>query len=182
MDADTKPEERLTEKARQIIFGPHHEQLITRQAHTQDEVHAFYKILKSYYRFRFQRFIPKETFFQELFESSDADIFVTFNREHIVGGSAVVYSQHNAYIWFEATRNKRYRQLRPNWMTTWNVIKDCYSNHYRHVFFLNVGLPYKHNRLREFILNFGGKPVSTFRWFRFTFSWLNKLLSWFFRE
>ena len=177
-----KPEERLTEKARQIIFGPHHEQLITRQAHTQDEVHAFYKILKSYYRFRFQRFIPKETFFQELFESSDADIFVTLNREHIVGGSAVVYSQHNAYIWFEATRNKRYRQLRPNWMTTWNVIKDCYSNHYQHVFFLNVGLPYKHNRLREFILNFGGKPVSTFRWFRFTFSWLNKLLSWFFRE
>jgi hypothetical protein len=67
-------------------------------------------------------------------------------------------------------------------MTTWNVIKDCYANHYQHVFFLNVGLPYKHNRLREFILNFGGKPVSTFRWFRFTFSWLNKLLSWFFRE
>ena len=51
-----------------------------------------------------------------------------------------------------------------------------------HVYFMNVGLPFKRSSSREFILNFGGKPVSTYRWFRFTFDWLNRLLTWCFQE
>ncbi len=47
---------------------------------------------------------------------------------------------------------------------------------------MDVGLPFRHNRYRDFILSFGGKEVSTYRWFRFSFSWLNRVIGWFYRE
>jgi hypothetical protein len=47
---------------------------------------------------------------------------------------------------------------------------------------MDVGLPFKKNRYRDFILSFGGKEVGTYRWFRFSIPWMNKLVGWFYRE
>jgi hypothetical protein len=47
---------------------------------------------------------------------------------------------------------------------------------------MDVGLPFRHNPYRDFILSFGGKEVSTLRWFRINFRWANKLASWLWRE
>jgi hypothetical protein len=47
---------------------------------------------------------------------------------------------------------------------------------------MDVGLPFRRNPYRDFILSFGGKEVSTLRWFRISFRWLNKLASWLWRE
>jgi alpha-glucosidase len=51
-----------------------------------------------------------------------------------------------------------------------------------HFYFMDVGLPFRRHTQCEFILSFGGKPVGTYRWFNFTFGWLNKIVSWFYRE
>ena len=48
--------------------------------------------------------------------------------------------------------------------------------------FMDVGLPFSKNPFREFILRFGGKEQSTYRWFRFSIRWVNKLLRWLYRE
>jgi hypothetical protein len=45
-----------------------------------------------------------------------------------------------------------------------------------------VGLPFRKNTFRDFILRFGGKPVSTFRWFRCSIRWINSLLKWIYRD
>jgi hypothetical protein len=47
---------------------------------------------------------------------------------------------------------------------------------------MDVGLPFRKNSFREFILSFGGKPVSTVRWFRCSIRWINGLLSWIYRD
>ena len=47
---------------------------------------------------------------------------------------------------------------------------------------MDVGLPFKRNRFREFILGFGGKPVSVYRWFRCNVRWINRVLSWLYRD
>ena len=38
------------------------------------------------------------------------------------------------------------------------------------------------NSFREFILRFGGKPVSTNRWFRCSIRWINNVLKWVYRD
>lgn len=176
------PEERLTDKTLEKISQLKKYEMSIKKASTPAEIHAFYKLLKSYNRFRFQRYIPHEDFFQEFAFREECGIFVTYYKKHIVGGSAVIVSNNNAYIWFEASKKKLYQHIHPDLYTTWEVIKHSAEIKCDHVYFMNVGLPFKRSSSREFILNFGGKPVSTYRWFRFTFDWLNRLLTWCFQE
>ena len=77
-----------------------------------------------------------------------------------------------------AFRRKSFAFVHPDQMTLWHTIGYCHSRGYQHIYFMDVGLPYKKSPFREFILGFGGKPTSTRRWFRFSIRWVNALLTW----
>ena len=100
----------------------------------------------------------------------------------VIGCSAVVYSERNAYLWYAAYLRKSYLHLHPDIITIWDTIKDAHRRGCEHICFMDVGLPYKKNPFREFILSFGGKEQSTYRWFRFSIRWVNALLAWIYRE
>lgn len=176
------PEERLSDQTLRIIERGYRAGVITRESENDEEIKAFYKMLKRYYRFKFHRYIPSLQFFLELSHSRNGHVYVTIWNDKIIGGSAVVCSQNNAYLWFVASMKKLHPVLRPEVMTVWHDIRAAYDSHMDHICFMNVGLPFSANHYRDFILRFGGKPVSTYRWFHFTFPLLNRVLSWFFRE
>ncbi len=176
------PEQRLSEHTRDIIARGYEAGIVTREAVDDEEIATFYKMLKNYYRFKFHRFIPSLDFFEKLAKSRNASIFVTIWHDKVIGGSAVVYSRQNAFLWYAASRKKSHPVLRPEVLTIWEDIRSSYDKHMSHINFMNVGLPFRGNRYRDFILRFGGKPVSAYRWFHFTIGWLNKMLSWLYRE
>jgi hypothetical protein len=126
--------------------------------------------------------MPPKELFEELNKQGNARLFVTLYHGKIIGGSACVYSDANAYLWYLGSKRKSVPHLHHERMTVWHAIKYAHDQHYRHIYFIDVGLPYPKNQYREFILSFGGKPVAKYRWFRFTFPWINRLLSWFYRE
>lgn len=170
------PEERLTDKARQRLTKAEAggvEQIV---AATPDDVHAFYKLLKSHFRTKFRRFIPPEQLFYQLWKAERCKIFLTRYKGKTIGGSACVYSNTDAYLWFLAAKRKTFHNLHPDTFSVWQAIKHAHSNGYQHIRFLDVGLPYEQNTFRDFILSFGGKPVSKFRWFCFFIPWLNFIL------
>ena len=107
---------------------------------------------------------------------------LTFRLEHCIGCAACVYSQGNAYLWYLASKRKSFPMQHPNLMTVWHALQYSHSHGYQHIYFLDVGLPFSHNPYREFILRFGGKPASTYRWFRCSLKWVNKILNWLYRE
>lgn len=72
--------------------------------------------------------------------------------------------------------------LHPDTMAVWNAIQYAYEHNYNHIYFMDVGLPWHRNPFREFILSFGGKPVSKYRWFRFYSHTINKILSWLYKD
>lgn len=154
----------------------------TREAKSREEVHAFYKLLNGFYRFKMRRLIPAEDQFTELYNSDNAKIFITTWRGHIIGGCACVMTGGSAYMWYLASLRKRYARLHPQTMTIWQAVNYAWQHNYAHFFFLDVGLPYRRNHFRDFILSFGGIPVSKYRWFRFSIGWLNRLLGWFYSE
>lgn len=175
------PEERLTEKAQQRLIKAETGGAEQAIAATIDDVHSFYKLLKRNFRTKFRRFIPPEQLFLQLWKAERCKIILTRFKGKTIGGCACVYSNADAYLWFLAAKRKTFHNQYPDTVSVWQAIKYAHTNGYRHIRFLDVGLPYEQNTFRDFILSFGGKPVSKFRWFCFFIPWLNSILRRFFR-
>lgn len=175
------PAKRLTYRTRKNIIKARRAGLATAIAQTEKEYNDFFRIIKNYLTFNIRMYIPDLRLFHELKDNGSCKLFITKYNGKIISGCLCVYSDGNCYLWYLASRHKFHRR-RVNALTVWGAMQDAYEDGYRHVYFMDVGLPFRKNRFREFILGFGGKPVGTYRWFRFSFKWLNNILSWIYRE
>lgn len=150
------------------------------EAHTTTEIKAFAQMLHKVYSDKIRRHFPSMSFFQQLEEQMVKDqrsrIFIVTYKEKIIGGSACIYSGNNAYLWFSGGMRKTYALQYPGILAVWYALYDAKQRGYRHLEFMDVGLPFRAHGYREFVLRFGGKQISTRRWFRFRWEWLNRML------
>lgn len=175
------PEERISQRLQKHIDNAYAKGVITDEVKDDADFQAFMKLLKHHHWLKPKRYIPDEKFFQQMKQEGHGRLYLTRYHDHIIGCSATAYSQQNAYLWYMAFRRKSYAMLHPDELTLWHAIKDAHTRGYQHICFLDVGLPFSRNPYREFILRFGGKPVSTNRWFRISIRWINALLRWIYR-
>ena len=156
--------------------------IITKEVETDKEFEAFNRLLRHHNLLKPKRYIPSKEFFRGIVDEGHGRLAITLYKGHVIGCSACAYSEGNAFLWYAAYRRKSFAFVHPDILTIWYAIKDAHRRGYDHIFFLDVGLPFRRNPFREFILSFGGKPVSTFRWFRCSIKWVNALLSWIYRD
>lgn len=171
------PEERASKEVLEKVKAAYSRGVTTREVTTEEDFRSFIYLLKRHNWFKPRRYIPADEFFRGLIGNQNAKLFITTYRNHIVGCSAVAYSQGQAYLWYSAFRRKSFAHLHPAEVTIWQAIEEAHHNGYEHIRFFDVGLPFRKNIYRDFILSFGGKPVSSFRWFHFSIDWLNKILN-----
>jgi len=176
------PEERISKRLQKHIEHAYAKGVMTDEVKDENDFREFMKLLKHHNWLKPRRYIPDEKFFKAMKQEGHGRLYLTRYRDRIIGCSAVAYSNQNAYLWYTAFRRKTYALVHPDELTLWHAIKDAHSRGYQHIFFLDVGLPFSRNPFREFILRFGGKPVSTYRWFRCSISWINALLSRIYRD
>ena len=185
------PEERLSEQMLRRIRQAYQRGVVTDEVQGEADFRSFMKLLRHHNWTKPKRYIPADDFFRGLQHSTaqppsgggpNGRLFLTRYRGRVVGCSAVAYSQRQAYLWYAAYRRKSFAWLRPDVLTIWHAIKSSYEQGYEHIYFMDVGLPFQKNAFRDFILRFGGKPTSTYRWFRCSIGWLNRLFSWFYRD
>lgn len=182
------PEERISPRMQKRLDTSYARGVVTGIVATDDDFRDFMRLLRHHNWLKPKRYIPHERFFRGIMEGKNGRLYITRYHGHAIGCSAVVYSgqhkpmQNNAYLWYAAFRRKSFAWLHPAETTIWHAIKDSHRMGFDHICFLDVGLPFRKNRFRDFILRFGGKPTSTYRWFRTSISWINKLLSWFYRD
>ena len=177
------PEERISKRMQQRIDAAYERGVETNEVQSTADFKEFMRLLRHHNWLKPKRYIPADEFFRQLIAlPQNGRLFLTRFRGYIVGCSAVVYSNHQAYLWYAAYRRKTFAIIHPRELTIWHAIKDAHSRGFEHIFFMDVGLPFRKNKFRDFILRFGGKPVSTHRWFRFRRHWLNSLLSWIYRD
>ena len=150
------------------------------EAHTVEEIHDFSRMLHKVYSSRIRRYFPANDFFRHmnnmLIKGQQAKIFVVKYKEKIIGGSVCIYSGDDAYLWFSGGMRKTYALQYPGVLAVWKALEDARQRGFRHMEFMDVGLPFRKHGYRDFVLRFGGKQSSTRRWFRINWSWLNKLL------
>lgn len=151
------------------------------EAHTPEEIQAFARMLHRVYSFKIRRHFPSLRFFRELerylTQNEHSRIFVVTYNGRIIGGSACIYSEETAYLWFSGGMRKTYALQYPGILAVWHALRDAKQRGYRHLEFMDVGLPFHPHGYRDFVLRFGGRQTSTRRWFRFRWEWLNRLLS-----
>lgn len=103
-------------------------------------------------------------------------VFVIRYKDKIIGGSVCLFSQDTAYLLFSAGMRKSYPLLYPGILAVWDAMVYAREQGFRHFEFIEAGVPFKRYAYRDFILRFGGKQLSTRRWFRIKWKWLNRLL------
>lgn len=177
-----RPEERLSERTLRRIENGKRRGVTTTVVSGEDDLKAFCRLLHSHNRLKPRRYIPDESFFRGMMQSDSGRLFLTKYKERAVGCCACVYTGGDAYLWYIASLRKRYINLHPGTLTLWAAIRYAYDHGCAHIRFLDVGMPFRHTPFRDFILTFGGKQVSGYRWFRVTERWLNALLSYFYRD
>lgn len=150
------------------------------EAHTIEEIREFSNMLRHLYSSRIRKHFPNIIFFQHmdtrLIHSKQGKIFIVRYKGKIIGGSACIYSGNDAYLWFSGGMRKTYALQYPGILAVWKALQDAHQNGFRHMEFMDAGLPFKKHGYRDFVLRFGGKQSSTRRWFRFRWQWLNNLL------
>ena len=142
----------------------------------------FTQLLRRHNLLKPRKFTPDAKFFHGLMQTENASLFLTRHHGHAIGCCACVYSGGNAYLWYSASLRKTYIKFHPDIMNIWAAIQNAYQKGLCHIYFMDVGLPFRRNPFRDFILRFGGKPVSTYRWFLIYSDWLNRLFSWIYRD
>ena len=150
------------------------------EAHTTDEIRDFSRMLHKVYSSRIRRYFPANDFFRHmnnmLIKGKQAKIFIVRYKEKIIGGSVCIYSGDNAFLWFSGGMRKTYALQYPGVLAVWKALEDAHERGFRHLEFMDVGLPFRRHGYRDFVLRFGGKQSSTRRWFRVSWPWLNKLM------
>ncbi len=176
------PEERIMPRQLEHVTQAIERGVETHEVKTDEDFKAFTKLMRRHYWLKLRRYLPDNAFFKGMMDEGYCKILLTTYKGKTVGCSVMVYSEGDAYLWYTASRRKSYASLHPNGVTFWNSIRQAHKDNCQHIRFMDVGLPFRHNPYRDFILSFGGKEVSTLRWFRISFRWLNKLASWLWRE
>jgi len=152
-----------------------------REACNVDDIKAFSRMLHHVYSSKVRRHFPSRDFFlhleQQMIKEGKSKIFIITYKNKIIGGSTCIYSGDSVYLWFSGGMRKTYALQYPGILAVWQALVDAKQRGYRHLEFMDVGLPFRKHGYREFVLRFGGKQSSTRRWFRFRWTWLNKLLS-----
>ena len=175
------PEGRLENKRkrqinRAIKFGA-----TFQEALTEEEKNTFIQLLKRNYSSKLRKHFPAIELFHLLTQNTETEksarIFIVKYKNRIIGGSFCMYSCDRAYLCFSFGLRKTFSWLHPNTMAIWAALIDAYQRGYTHFEFIDAGLPFQKVGYRNFIFSFGGKQVSTRRWFRFRWEWINKLFT-----
>ncbi len=174
------PEERLENSRKRQINRAIRNGVTTQIAETEEEINAFLRILKRKYSSKLRKHFPDLQLFRLLMQKypdkETARIFLVKHNQKVIGGAFCLFSGENAYLGFSGGMNKTYPLFSPNTMAVWAAITYAFERKYQHFEFADAGLPFQKIGYRNFILSFGGKQVSTRRWFRFRWNWLNSLL------
>ncbi len=176
---NTHPYNRLPEKTRQKIT--YAEQRGLKACLIKGAGNDFtktVKLLRSHFRLKPRRYVPPLKYFCNLAESEHCKIMISKYKNKIVGACLCIISGDNSYVWYLASRRKSFAPLYPATFTMWKTIEHLHEAGTAHIRFLDAGLPFKRGTTRNFILGFGGKPVSKYRWFKIPVKWLTKILDW----
>ena len=171
------PEERLSRNYRTHLRKSRERGTTYREAATPQEKEEGLRLLKNYYKTKIRRPLPPNDIMQGLLAEERQKMFIVENGGKIIGCSVCTYHNDTAYLIFSCGLRKSHPLLYPGIVAVWAAIEHAHKSGYAHIEFLEsrtlIGI---RSGFKNFLLNFGGKQVSTLRWYHFKWGFINKIL------
>lgn len=177
------PIERLTRSYRTHIRQAEARGVTYGRATTQAEIDEGIRLLRNYYATKIRRKFPNRKLIKTMLVDEKGNhsklvaLFVVRYNNRIIGSSLCLYTSERVYLAYSCGLRKRHPLLYPGIMAVWAAISDAHNFGYSHFEFLESNmLAGTHSGFINLILNFGGKQVSTRRWYHVQWNWMNKIL------
>lgn len=176
------PEERLSKRFRKYIKKAIERGVTFSIATSQEEIKEGLKLLKYYYMSKMRKHFPPEKVLLSMFGNNSeelsgrAKMYIVRYKEKIIGCSICLYEEQCAKLLYSCGLRKSHALAHPGVLAVWAAIKDAQRLMCEHFEFLEAKIDYIRPDYMNFMLNFGGKQVSTLRWRRYRFNWINKIL------
>jgi len=135
------------------------------QAVSEEEIHAFYQILKKVYKHKVHKPLPSESFFLSFYHASQqgqlGKILVARYQGKIVGGMVCPITPGKSLNeWYVCGLDKQYREIHPSVFLTYGAIEYAIENNIPSFDFMGIGSPDKPYGVRDFKVRFGGDIVN----------------------
>ncbi len=177
------PIERLTRSYRTHIRQAEARGVTYGRAVTQAEKDEGIRLLRNYYATKVRRKFLNNKFITAMLsdnggeEAKTAELFIVKYNNKIIGSSLCLYDTDRVFLAYSCGLRKRHPMLYPGIMAVWAAIIDSYNFGYSHFEFLESNmLAGTRAGFINLILNFGGKQISTRRWYHVQWNWVNKIL------
>lgn len=175
------PWQRLTRTYRRHIRKAKERGITYAPVTSEAEIEESLELLRIYYISKIQRHLPSKKLLRAMLdnnteEKKTAGLFAVYYKNKIIGCSICFYDEERAYLAYSCGMRKSHPLLYPGIVAVWAAIEYSYKRGYGHFEFLEPGSSRIGSNYLNFVLNFGGKQVSTLRWCHFKWNWINKLL------
>lgn len=177
------PQERLARAYKTHIKNAEKRGVTCEQATHIEDIEIGIELLYKYYISKIRRHLPQKKILKELLIGNDGTLsqqfrmFIVRYKDKIIGCSICFYENDRAYLAYSCGLRKSHPLLYPGIMAIWVAITDAYKQGYSHFEFCETNLfSRKSSGYINLVLNFGGKQVSTLRWYHFKWNRINKIL------
>ena len=177
------PQERLSRAYKAHIRKAEKMGVTHHRATTGNDIAAGLSLLRNYYISKTRRTLPDEKTLKAMLYNQDgslsetAKLFIVTYKGKTIGSSLCIYDKERAYLTYSCGLRKSYPLQYPGIMAIWAALTDAYQNGYPHFDFLEArGLSNIHYSFLSTLSNYGSKQVGTFRWYRYRWNWINKIL------
>lgn len=114
-----------------------------------------------------------ENFFSHYVSTGKGKILITRYKEKIIGGIILGFEKDKAVVLYYWSKEKSYKALHPSVFTITSAMQLAESDGYKYFDFMDAGYLNPKTGKPRFLLQFGGKPRATRRWYRFNWKLFN---------
>lgn len=127
---------------------------------TEEQIRAYYDILKDLYENKIGTPLFPYDFFLKLYHSGFSKFLLVRYRDEIIGGTVCVYDDETVYEWFACGKDGLYKNIFPSTLATWSGIRFAAESGRKRFDMMGAGAPGDGGYgVRDFKAKFGGELV-----------------------
>lgn len=169
--------ERLSATRRNQVNKAKRKGVTTEELTTHDKLPEIYKLVQqSRNKKIFNRFPPYqyfENFFNFYVKEGKGKILITRYNNKIIGGIMLGFEEKNVYVLYYWGKDQSYKSLYPTVFTIHSAMRLAEQMGFTNFDFMDSGYLNVKTGKPRFLLQFGGIPKATRRWYRFNWRLLN---------
>ena len=127
---------------------------------TEEQIEAYYGILRDLYENKIGTPLFPLDFFQKLFRTGFSKFLLVRYQDEIIGGTVCVCDDETVYEWFACGKDGLYKNIFPSTLATWSGIRFAAESGRKRFDMMGAGAPGDGGYgVRDFKAKFGGELV-----------------------